>query len=690
MPLPPESATPMQRRTQTAVCATLAILLFFSLWWLACALESRLPQTAPTAVLNADRIYQHNHILTLHIRVAPDQWDALQPPAGPNPFGPGPRGPFNAANAVNERALASVWMRDADANRDGFVTRREWQNHAQTTFTQWATSSSNTLNLQDLQRALNDTPNPIARGITAMLIGPEGKRNGIGSVFGLDFAFVRADLEIEGHLFPNVGLRYKGNGTFLEARESPKKSFKIQLDHFIPRQRLADVQTLNLQNQITDASYMNEVLAYQLYRDAGVPAPRTAYARLYLTVPGRYDHTFLGLYTLTEAVDRHFLLRHFGTKRGALFKPVTSSLFADLGSDWDAYRQIYDPKTPLYTEQKQRLIELCRLVTHADDSTFAARIGNYIDLPEFARFLAVMVYLSDIDGLLGPGQNLYLHLHPKTQLFQFIPWDQDRSWGQFDRISQQQRDQLSIHRPWQGQNPFLERMFRVAHFKQLYLRELDRLTKTLCTPERIARQVDHIAALIRPAVGEEAADRLATFDRIVAGELIPRPSFGPFRREPLKPIKPFVRDRTDSIRQQLAGLSNGLEPGEGFPMGPPGGARGSGLGSFATPLATRCDSDRNGQISLQEFVSGMLDLFQQWDTNHDNQLRFLELYAGIQQTLTPPPAALPRREPPPRPQGPPPQPASPTPPPGIPPAPPAQATATPRDASQSAAHLPPP
>ena len=101
-------------------------------------------------------------------------------------------------------------------------------------------------------------------------------------------------------------------------------------------------------------------------------------------------------------------------------------------------------------------------MTQADDATFAAHIGEFIDLPEFARFMAVMVYLSDLDGILGPGQNLYLHLHPKSQQFQFIPWDQDHSWGQFDRASQEQRDKLSIHHPWQGENSFLERMFKAG------------------------------------------------------------------------------------------------------------------------------------------------------------------------------------------------------------------------------------
>jgi spore coat protein CotH len=177
---------------------------------------------------------------------------------------------------------------------------------------------------------------------------------------------------------------------------------------------------LTLQNNVTDGSLMNEVLAYRLYRDAGVPAPRTAYAKVFVTVPGKHERKYFGLYSMTEAIDKKFAERNFGGKRGALFKPVTPSLFTDLGADWAAYNQIYDPKVAMYEEQKKAVMELSRFVTHADDTAFLARIGDYIDLPEFARFMAVMVYLSDLDGILGPGQNLFLHLHPKSQQFQWI------------------------------------------------------------------------------------------------------------------------------------------------------------------------------------------------------------------------------------------------------------------------------
>ena len=54
---------------------------------------------------------------------------------------------------------------------------------------------------------------------------------------------------------------------------------KIDLNEYVKGQKLAGITKLNLHSNVTDASWMNEVLSHRLYRDAGVPAPRTAYAR---------------------------------------------------------------------------------------------------------------------------------------------------------------------------------------------------------------------------------------------------------------------------------------------------------------------------------------------------------------------------------------------------------------------------
>ena len=52
------------------------------------------------------------------------------------------------------------------------------------------------------------------------------------------------------------------------------------------------------------------------FRDAGVPAPRTALAEVTLSVPGKHDKAFLGLYTVVEGVDAEFLASRFGSTRG--------------------------------------------------------------------------------------------------------------------------------------------------------------------------------------------------------------------------------------------------------------------------------------------------------------------------------------------------------------------------------------
>ena len=73
-----------------------------------------------------------------------------------------------------------------------------------------------------------------------------------------------------------------------------------------------------LQSGALDPTKAREALAFALFREAGVPAPRTAMAEVTLTVPGEHDKAYLGLYTLVEPVDRAFLKDRFHTDKGLL------------------------------------------------------------------------------------------------------------------------------------------------------------------------------------------------------------------------------------------------------------------------------------------------------------------------------------------------------------------------------------
>ena len=353
-------------------------------------------------------------------------------------------------------------------------------------------------------------------------LGPEGGRNGVAGRQGIEFDYVHATLQIDGWTFRDVAVRYKGNGSFLRATRGggDKISLKVDLNKYVKGQKLAGLTTLNFQNNITDVGWMNEVLAYRLYRDAGALAPRTTYADVYLTVEGQGARRFLGLYSISENVDDNFFEERFGTRKGAIFKPSTQDLFTDWGPDWEVYNQSYDPKTDLTDAQKGRVIALGRLVSGATDEEFAARIGDYVDLDAFARYFAVLVWLGNHDSLLQNGQNFYTWLHPDTHRMHFIAWDQDFSFGN-NRASSTNRGPgpvaWPIERPWWSGNRFLARLYAVEAFRSRYESRLAELSGRLFLPERFAAQVREIAPVIRPSIAREAPDLLAEFDAIAAG-----------------------------------------------------------------------------------------------------------------------------------------------------------------------------
>jgi spore coat protein H len=395
------------------------------------------------------------------------------------------------------------------------------------------------------------------------LQGPEGGRNGLMASQGTIFEYVRADLEFGTSQFKDVGVRYKGNGTFWSSRDGLKRSLKIDLNQFVKGQKLAGMSQINLHNSVRDRSGLNEAVAYQLFRDGGVPAPRTSYAKVYVNVPGKHEKRSFGLYNVVEDVGSAFLKEHFKDSKGALLKPVTSNLFSDLGDDWKSYNQTYDPKGELTDDQKKRIIEFCKFTTSASEEDFASKLGDYIDLDNCARYLAITAWLTDVDGILGPGQNYYVYLHPQTNKFTFIPWDQDQSFGQFPRGSQEQRENLTIEQPWSGNNRFLAKVFQAKPFKDLYLAKMREFNDTIFQSDRIAPQVDKLADVVREAIKEESAERLTDLENTVAGKQVTT-SMGPGFNVQVRSIKPFVAARTKSVQDQLDGKSTGQAIRQGF------------------------------------------------------------------------------------------------------------------------------
>ena len=109
--------------------------------------------------------------------------------------------------------------------------------------------------------------------------------------------------------------------------------------------------------------------------------------------------------------------------------------------------------------------------------------------------------------------------------------------------------------------------------------------------------------------------------------------------EPIKTVKPFVKIRTESVADQLAGKSKGEELEEfGFSgpgrRGPGGGGFGPGNFLGGTFLAA-LDSNKDQAISHAEFTAGFASWFKSWNASKSGSLTDEELRAGINQDLSP-------------------------------------------------------
>jgi len=626
------------------------------------------PKAQTSLPQKSSELFQATKVWTVHLKLTPEAWTEMEPKGGqggffggppPPPGGggrpggvPPPNGGGRPGGGPPEGGfgpsmfIAPAFMGQSDKDKDGKISEAEFRQMAEGWYAKIDKDKKSIVDEKQLRKGLNlvlTSPPPGGGGGQGggappafSLQGRPGFRNGVAGAMGIEFKQVHADLEFEGETFPDIALRYKGNGTFLESRASIKRSLKIDLKKYVKGRELAGVTTLNLHNNVTDISSMNEPLALRAFRDSGIPAPRTAYAKVYVTVPGKYDHKYFGLYSLVENVDKNFVQDRFKTKKGALLKPSSPNLFAYLGEDWKAYEQTYEPKTDLTEAQKRKVIDFCKLVTSAKDEEFAKRIGEFVSLDDFAKYMATLVWILDLDSVLDMGQNFFMHLHPKTDRFQFIAWDQDHSFGTFGMMGKQEdRENLNIHKPWMGEKRFLERMYKLDAFKKPYLASLSKLTNGLLKPERIAQQVDELGKVLRPAVQEESEPKLANFDKMVAGKPVkPASSFGPFKMPDTVPIKPFVKARALSIAGQLAGKVEGKSLGMGF--GPPGGDNDFGPGMFLTPAFMKAlDTNKDKKVSREEFLSGFAKWFTTWNSDKSGFLTDKQLRSGIDKALAP-------------------------------------------------------
>lgn len=443
---------------------------------------------------------------------------------------------------------------------------------------------------------------------------------------GLEFPEIKSKVTVDGKDY-EVGLRFKGNSSYMSSSRSAKRPFKIDFNQYVKGQSHDGQTKLNLNNNFSDQTQIRETLAYEVFRRMGIASPRTTLARVVVKLDG--EDKVLGLYTLAEQVDTHFLKDRFGTSEGLLLKPEGArGGIVNLGDDWKRYEQLYDPKGKPSAEEKARFIAFTKLVTGADEATFKAEIGKYLDIEAFATFMAATVVTSNGDSILSMGHNFYIWHNPKTGKYQFLPWDLNMAFGGFpigDAVH------LSVKKPYSGQLALLDRVFPLPEFQAAYRKACRQGAKILTELDSLH---DSTAAAAKPIAAQDYKD--TNNQGGPGGPGGPgggRGPGGPGGMGGTRDLKAFFSQRAASVLAQLDGKEAGVTPQGGFgpggggPGGPGGPDMASMLGGVFLQLtgagdtptlavfteawkkgAAFCDKNKDGKLTQEEFVGGMSEV----------------------------------------------------------------------------------
>jgi hypothetical protein len=242
--------------------------------------------------------------------------------------------------------------------------------------------------------------------------------------------YVPADVTFDGETFRHVGFRLKGNSSLVTSWRSgtEKLPFRLNFDNLEARfpeirdQTFFGFSNLSFSNNALDSSYLRGKVVTDLFREAGLPTPRTAFMRVYLDRGA--GPVYLGLYTMIEVPGRPLLETVFGSNDGNLYKPHST------GGRWTIFDKTAFPKKTNDADEDWTDIKGAIAALNADKTdrpTWRSRLEARFDVNAFLRWLALNTLVANNDTYGGlSAHNYYLYGSPRhrDRLF-WIPWDHD-------------------------------------------------------------------------------------------------------------------------------------------------------------------------------------------------------------------------------------------------------------------------
>ena len=233
---------------------------------------------------------------------------------------------------------------------------------------------------------------------------------------------VPADLIVDGKVYSDVGVHFRGTSSYFTVR-SEKKSFNIAVDYGEDGQRLYGYKTLNLLNGHVDGSFLREVLYNRIARDY-IPAMKTNLVKLVINGEN------WGVYINLQQYNKDFLAEWFGTKGGIRWKvgPGRGGALVYAGDDPTAYQETYQLKTSNVENPWEGLIALCKMLDETtSDAELMEKLPSMLNIDQVLWQIAVSNVFMDDDGYIHKGGDYAIYQDVNGK-FHLIPHDNNESF----------------------------------------------------------------------------------------------------------------------------------------------------------------------------------------------------------------------------------------------------------------------
>ena len=351
---------------------------------------------------------------------------------------------------------------------------------------------------------------------------------------------VPADLTVDGKLYKNVGLKFRGNSSFRSVSRDLKRSMNLYIDHKHSDQKLLGYKTLNLLNANSDPTFMREVIYSHVARNY-IPAFKGNFIKVVI------NGESWGLYSHIQQYNKDFLEDNFGTRDGVRWKIGAGGggsgnlrYPGDKKEDYTGFQQRTEGKEEAWKELQQ----FTKLLDESPIEELADKLNGRFNIDSAMWSLALECVFQD-EGYFTRGSDYNLYLDPDGR-FHLLQHDGNEVMnipGGPGMPSGLRGPKLEpFYNADNPDRPLMYKLFQVPHFKARYRHHLKTITQEWITWDKVGPLVESYAALIRDEVKKDVRKH-SSYEAFEKG-LIQTSSDG--RRTKLG-LRPFTEGRREFL-----------------------------------------------------------------------------------------------------------------------------------------------